>query len=74
MQKIMTGIIISASDVVDMNLCLIDRLAFRTLVRKYNCDIAYSPMIISSSFVQSAKARDNEFSTNSGINGLFLKL
>jgi tRNA-dihydrouridine synthase 4 len=41
------------------------RLAFRSLVRKYNCDIAYSPMIIAESFVQSVKARDSDFTTNS---------
>ncbi|XP_066911737.1 tRNA-dihydrouridine(20a/20b) synthase [NAD(P)+]-like [Clytia hemisphaerica] len=38
--------------------------AFRHLVRSYGCDIAYTPMIISESFVQSKKARDVEFTTN----------
>lgn len=35
--------------------------AFRLLIRKYNCDIAYTPMIISNSYVQSKLCRDNEF-------------
>ncbi|KAL4226452.1 tRNA-dihydrouridine(20a/20b) synthase [NAD(P)+]-like protein [Mactra antiquata] len=39
------------------------KLPFRMLVRKYDCDIAYTPMIIADSFVQSLKARDNEFTT-----------
>ena len=34
------------------------------LVRKYDCDIAFTPMIVSESFVQSQKARDSEFTTN----------
>lgn len=40
------------------------RLAFRDLVRRYDCDICFTPMILADSFVQSSKARDNEFSTN----------
>lgn len=40
------------------------KLQFRTLVRRYNCDICFTPMILADSFVQSEKARDNEFSTN----------
>lgn len=40
------------------------RLQFRTLVRHYDCDICFTPMILADSFVQSNKARDNEFSTN----------
>lgn len=40
------------------------KLQFRTLVRRYNCDICFTPMILADSFVQSAKARDNEFTTN----------
>ncbi|KAL9959864.1 hypothetical protein ACROYT_G033228 [Oculina patagonica] len=42
------------------------KLPFRTLVRRYGCDLAYTPMIISDSFVKSIKARDMEFTTNSG--------
>ena len=37
------------------------------LVRKYGCDLAYTPMIVSESFVLSGKARDVEFTTNDGI-------
>lgn len=40
------------------------RLQFRTLARRYNCDLCFTPMIMADSFVQSAKARDNEFTTN----------
>lgn len=39
-------------------------LAFRTLVRKYGCDLAFTPMIVAESFVRSLKARDNDFFTN----------
>lgn len=39
------------------------KLPFRMLVRKYECDLAFTPMIIANSFVQSLKARDNEFTT-----------
>ncbi|XP_020722385.1 DNA repair and recombination protein RAD54-like isoform X1 [Bombus terrestris] len=42
------------------------KLQFRTLVRQYDCDICFTPMILADSFVQSEKARDNEFSTNNG--------
>ncbi|KAL8566374.1 tRNA-dihydrouridine(20a/20b) synthase [NAD(P)+]-like protein [Nucella lapillus] len=39
------------------------KLPFRMLVRKYGCDLAYTPMIISDSFVKSLKARDSDFTT-----------
>ncbi|XP_068963095.1 tRNA-dihydrouridine(20a/20b) synthase [NAD(P)+]-like isoform X2 [Petaurus breviceps papuanus] len=42
------------------------KLAFRTLVRKYNCDLCYTPMIVAADFVRSIKARDSEFTTNKG--------
>ena len=53
-----------------MNVCVacVFRLAFRSLVRKYGCDIAYTPMIVSDSFVRSQKARDSDFTTNTGNN------
>lgn len=38
--------------------------AFRKLVRKYQCDLAFTPMIISDSFVKSIKARDTDFTTS----------
>lgn len=37
------------------------RQAFRMLVRKYGCDLAFTPMIMSNSFVQSVQCRENEF-------------
>ncbi|KAI3354335.1 hypothetical protein L3Q82_018860 [Scortum barcoo] len=40
------------------------KLAFRTLVRKYNCDICFTPMIVAADFTRSVKARDSEFTTN----------
>ncbi|XP_076822406.1 tRNA-dihydrouridine(20a/20b) synthase [NAD(P)+]-like [Clavelina lepadiformis] len=40
------------------------KLQFRTLVRKYGCDIAYTPMVVSDSFVQSEECRKVEFITN----------
>jgi len=40
------------------------KLAFRNLVRLYDCDLAFSPMILADSFYLSQKARDNEFTTN----------
>ena len=41
------------------------KLPFRALVRKYGCDLAFTPMIVANSFVQSIKARDSDFTTNS---------
>nr|XP_054598699.1 B-cell receptor-associated protein 29 isoform X2 [Nothobranchius furzeri] len=40
------------------------KLAFRTLVRKYSCDVCFTPMIVASDFMRSVKARDSEFTTN----------
>ncbi|XP_069004072.1 uncharacterized protein [Embiotoca jacksoni] len=40
------------------------KLAFRSLVRKYNCDICFTPMIVAADFLRSVKARDSEFTTN----------
>ncbi|XP_071519414.1 tRNA-dihydrouridine(20a/20b) synthase [NAD(P)+]-like isoform X3 [Panulirus ornatus] len=40
------------------------RLAFRTLVRKYGCDICFTPMIITDSFLQSIQARHSDFTTS----------
>ncbi|KAK5647237.1 hypothetical protein RI129_002129 [Pyrocoelia pectoralis] len=40
------------------------KLQFRTLLRQYNCDLCYTPMIMADSFCRSGKARDNEFTTN----------
>ncbi|XP_030599686.1 tRNA-dihydrouridine synthase B isoform X2 [Archocentrus centrarchus] len=40
------------------------KLAFRSLVRKYHCDICFTPMIVAADFLRSIKARDSEFTTN----------
>ncbi|KAG2459958.1 DUS4L synthase, partial [Polypterus senegalus] len=40
------------------------KLAFRMLVRKYDCDLCFTPMIIAADFVRSVKARDSEFTTS----------
>ncbi|XP_034025268.1 B-cell receptor-associated protein 29-like isoform X2 [Thalassophryne amazonica] len=40
------------------------KLAFRSLVRKYNCDVCFTPMIVAADFLRSVKARDSEFTTN----------
>ncbi|KAM9801632.1 tRNA-dihydrouridine(20a/20b) synthase [NAD(P)+]-like [Neosynchiropus ocellatus] len=40
------------------------KLAFRSLVRKYDCDVCFTPMIVAADFVRSEKARDSEFTTN----------
>ncbi|XP_070397291.1 tRNA-dihydrouridine(20a/20b) synthase [NAD(P)+]-like isoform X2 [Dermacentor albipictus] len=47
--------------------------AFRHLVRKYGVDIAYTPMIVSDSFVRSQKARDAEFTTGQGDRPLIVQ-
>lgn len=39
------------------------KLPFRMLVRKYGCDVAFTPMMVSQSFVDSIKARDSDFTT-----------
>ncbi|XP_025108490.1 tRNA-dihydrouridine(20a/20b) synthase [NAD(P)+]-like isoform X2 [Pomacea canaliculata] len=49
------------------------KLPFRMLVRKYECDIAYTPMIISNCFVKSVKARDNDFTTCPGDRPLIVQ-
>ena len=40
------------------------KLPFRKIVRKYGCHVAYTPMIMSESFVRSNKARDVDFTTD----------
>ncbi|EFA06141.2 tRNA-dihydrouridine(20a/20b) synthase [NAD(P)+]-like isoform X1 [Tribolium castaneum] len=40
------------------------KLQFRNLVKSYNCDLCYTPMILADSFCKSGKARANEFTTN----------
>lgn len=40
------------------------KLQFRNLVKHYNCDLTFTPMIMADSFRISPKARLNEFTTN----------
>lgn len=40
------------------------KLPFRALVRHYNVDIVYSPMILAREFVRNQMARDSDFTTN----------
>ncbi|CAG9772338.1 unnamed protein product [Ceutorhynchus assimilis] len=40
------------------------KLQFRTLLRQYDCDLVFTPMILADSFCKSPKARNNEFTTN----------
>ncbi|KAK6177226.1 hypothetical protein SNE40_015367 [Patella caerulea] len=49
------------------------KLPFRMLVRKYDCDLAFTPMIISNSFNKSVKARDADFSTCKGDRPLIVQ-
>lgn len=49
------------------------KLSFRTLVRKYGCDVAYTPMILSTPFVKSQDCRKIEFITNSSDRPLIVQ-
>nr|XP_033953383.1 tRNA-dihydrouridine(20a/20b) synthase [NAD(P)+]-like isoform X2 [Pseudochaenichthys georgianus] len=49
------------------------KLAFRSLVRKYNCDICFTPMIVADDFMRSVKARDSEFTTNASDRPLIVQ-
>lgn len=40
------------------------KLPFRKLVRRYGTQVAFTPMIVSESFVRSQKSRDVEFTTD----------
>ncbi|XP_023020597.1 dihydrouridine synthase 4 [Leptinotarsa decemlineata] len=40
------------------------KLQFRNLVKRYDCDLMFTPMILADSFCHSEKARQNEFTTN----------
>lgn len=40
------------------------KLQFRNLVKLYDCNIMFTPMILADSFCKSIKARNNEFTTN----------
>ncbi|KAL0962659.1 hypothetical protein UPYG_G00343510 [Umbra pygmaea] len=49
------------------------KLAFRSLVRKYDCDLCFTPMIVASDFLRSVKARDSEFTTNTADRPLIVQ-
>lgn len=40
------------------------KLPFRLLIREYNVDVTYTPMILASEFIRSQTARDSDFTTN----------
>ncbi|KAI4878064.1 hypothetical protein NFI96_011673, partial [Prochilodus magdalenae] len=45
----------------------------KSLVRKYDCDICFTPMIVAADFMRSVKARDSEFTTNSSDRPLIIQ-
>jgi len=49
------------------------KLPFRKLVRKYGCELCYTPMIVSSCFVKSKAARDAEFTSDSADRPLIVQ-
>ncbi|XP_046985235.1 tRNA-dihydrouridine(20a/20b) synthase [NAD(P)+]-like [Schistocerca americana] len=49
------------------------KLAFRTLVRLYNCDVCFTPMILADSFIKSEEARNSEFTTFTGDQPLIVQ-
>ncbi|XP_049331083.1 B-cell receptor-associated protein 29 isoform X2 [Astyanax mexicanus] len=49
------------------------KLSFRSLVRKYECDMCYTPMIVAADFMRSVKARDSEFTTNNSDRPLIIQ-
>lgn len=50
------------------------KLPFRKLVRDYNCDIVYSPMILAREFVRNENARIADFTTNNSDKPLIVQL
>lgn len=50
------------------------KLPFRQLVREYNCDIVYSPMILAREFVRNENARLNDFTTNNSDRPLIVQV
>ncbi|XP_060759844.1 tRNA-dihydrouridine(20a/20b) synthase [NAD(P)+]-like isoform X1 [Neoarius graeffei] len=49
------------------------KLAFRSLVRKYDCDLCFTPMIVAADFIRSAKARDSELTMNNSDRPLIIQ-
>jgi hypothetical protein len=43
------------------------RLPFRLLLKDYNVDLSYTPMMMADSFINSSHARDMEFQQCKGI-------
>lgn len=50
------------------------KLPFRALVREYNCDIVYSPMILAREFVRNGIARLSDFTTNNSDTPLIVQV
>lgn len=50
------------------------KLPFRSLVREYNCDIVYTPMILAREFVRNEIARLSDFTTNNGDTPLIVQV
>ncbi|QPG74481.1 hypothetical protein FOA43_001811 [Brettanomyces nanus] len=50
------------------------KLPFRQLVRQYNADIVYTPMILAREFVRNGNARMSDFSTNWQDSSLILQI
>ncbi|XP_076861707.1 uncharacterized protein LOC143514426 isoform X4 [Brachyhypopomus gauderio] len=49
------------------------KLAFRSLVRKYDCDVCFTPMIVADDFLRSGKARDSELTTDNSDRPLIIQ-
>ncbi|KAM9407812.1 LOW QUALITY PROTEIN: tRNA-dihydrouridine(20a/20b) synthase [NAD(P)+]-like [Salvelinus alpinus] len=49
------------------------KLAFWSLVRKFDCDICFTPMIVAPDFMRSVKARDSEFTNNEADHPLIMQ-
>ncbi|CAN0367518.1 unnamed protein product [Lampetra fluviatilis] len=49
------------------------KLAFRSLVRRYGCDLCFTPMILADAFARSLRARDSEFTTNAADRPLIVQ-
>ncbi|XP_050444266.1 tRNA-dihydrouridine(20a/20b) synthase [NAD(P)+]-like [Adelges cooleyi] len=49
------------------------RLQYRKLVRMYECDLCFTPMIMADSYIKSPKARAHEFQTDDGDSPLIVQ-
>lgn len=50
------------------------KLPFRELVRNFNCDIVYTPMILAREFVRNEVARYSDFTTNSNDRSVIVQV